>query len=98
MDYVYRFSVVKGVQAKTNYYIAMVPLKMLRKLFPVDEEELVQLEYRAQRKLNKTRIPVISKYILDNRDSYVFSALAASIDGEYNFEAIAENVNVKSLA
>lgn len=86
MEYVYRFPVVKGVQAKTNYYIAMVPLKMLRRLFPVDEEELVQPEYRAQRKLNETRIPVISKYILDNRDSYVFSALAASIDGEYNFE------------
>lgn len=85
MDYVYRFPVVKGVQAKTSYYIAMVPLKMLIRLFPVDEEELIQPEYRAQRKLNETRIPVISKYILDNRASYVFSALAASIDGEYNF-------------
>lgn len=97
MDYVYRFPVVKGVQAKTNYYIAMVPLKMLRKLFTIDEEELVQPEYRAQRKLNETRIPVISKYILDNRDSYVFSALAASIDGEYNYEAIAENSDLGVL-
>lgn len=97
MDYVYRFPVVKGVQAKTNYYIAMVPLKMLRRLFPVDEEELVQPEYRAQRKLNEARIPVISKYILDNRDSYVFSALAASIDGEYNFEANTDNSDLGVL-
>lgn len=75
----------------------MLPLKMLRRLFPVDEEELVQPEYRAQRKLNEARIPVISKYILDNRDSYVFSALAASIDGEYNFEANTDNSDLGVL-
>lgn len=42
-------------------------------------------EYRAQRKLNQSRIPVISRYITENRDSYVFSALAASIDGQFEF-------------
>lgn len=86
MEFVYRFPVVKGIQAETEYYIAMVPLKMLSRLFPADDEEYVLPEYRAQRKLNEARIPVISKYILENRDSYVFSALAASIDGEYRFE------------
>ena len=84
MDYVYRFPVVREVQACSEYYIAMVPLKMLEKLFPSDEE-FVLPEYRAQRRLNCSRIPIISKYILDNRDSYVFSALAASIDGEYKY-------------
>ena len=84
MDFVYRFPVVKGIQAKREYYIAMVPLKMIPKLFP-NEDEYVPPEYRAQRKLNSARIPVISKYILDNRDSYVFSALAASIDGYFKF-------------
>ena len=77
MDFVYRFPVVRGVQAGAEYYIAMVPLKMLEKLFPSDEEYVLP-EYRAQRRLNSARIPIISKYILDNRDSYVFSALAAS--------------------
>ena len=84
MDFVYRFPVVKGVQAKREYYIAMIPLKMIPKLFPQDGE-FVPPEYRAQRKLNETRIPVISKYILNNRENYVFSALAASIDGEFSF-------------
>lgn len=84
MDFVYRFPAVKGIQATREYYIAMVPLKMISKLFPEDEE-YVPPEYRAQRKLNATRIPVISKYILDNRNTYVFSALAASIDGEFHF-------------
>lgn len=84
MDFVYRFPVVKGIQAKRDYYIAMVPLKMIPKLFP-NEDEYVPPEYRAQRKLNATRIPTISKYILNNRESYVFSALAASIDGYFKF-------------
>lgn len=97
MDYVYRFPVVRGKQAKMQYYIAMVPLKMLIRLFPVDDEEFVLPEYRAQRKLNEARIPIISKYILNNRDSYVFSALAASIDGEYQFEANGNNPNLGIL-
>lgn len=84
MDYAYKFPVVRGMQAKKEYFIAMVPLKMIAKLFP-SEDEYVLPEYRAQRKLNESRIPVISKYITDNRDSYVFSALAASIDGEFEF-------------
>ena len=84
MDFVYRFPVVKGIQAKREYYIAMVPLKMIPKLFP-PEEEYVPPEFRAQRKLNESRIPVISRYILRNRENYVFSALAASIDGDFRF-------------
>jgi len=91
MEFVYRFPVVRGIQAGTKYYIAMVPLKMLSKMFPVDDEEFVPPEYRAQRKLNGARIPIISRYILNNRDSYVFSALAASIDGEFAFEENEKN-------
>ena len=97
MEFVYRFPVVRGIQAEREYYIAMVPLKMLSKLFSSDDEEFVLPEFRAQRKINEARIPVISKYILENRDSYVFSALAASIDGEYSFEAVNENLDVGVL-
>ena len=84
MDFVYRFPVVRGIQANRNYYIAMIPLTMISRLFPMDSE-YVPPEYRAQRKINESRIPVISKYILNNRENYVFSALAASIDGDFKF-------------
>lgn len=96
MNYVYRFPVVKGIQARREYYIAMVPLKMLPRIFSIDDE-CVLPEYRAQRKLNEARIPVICKYILYNRDSYVFSALAASIDGEFEFRSDATNPDVGML-
>ena len=54
MDFVYKFPVVRGKQAKKEYYIAMVPLKMLSRLFPSDDEYVLP-EYRAQRKLNEAR-------------------------------------------
>lgn len=96
MDFTYKFPVVKGTQAGRDYFIAMVPLKMIPKLFP-NEEEYVLPEYRAQRKLNESRIPVISKYITDNRDSYVFSALAASIDGEFEFHESTDGMGIGIL-
>lgn len=96
MDYAYKFPVARGTQAGREYYIAMVPLKMISKLFP-NEEEYVPPEYRAQRKLNESRIPIISKYITENRDSYVFSALAASIDGEFIFVENSEEVGIGIL-
>lgn len=81
----YRFPTVKGVQAGTEYYVSMVPLATLPHLFMFSEDELPP-EVRAQRILNKGRIPEIRDYILSNPKSYVFSALTVSIDGEIQFE------------
>ncbi len=84
MNFSYHFPAVRGVQAGREYFISMIPMKLLPRLFPA-EGELILPEYRAQRRINEARIPEIKRYILDNRDSYVFSALAASIDGEFKF-------------
>lgn len=96
MEYAYHFPAVRGIQARREYYIGMVPLKMISRLFSSDEEYL-QPEYRAQRKLNTSRVPVISQYIVENRDNYVFSALAASIDGEYRFNQASETASLGVL-
>ena len=50
MDFAYKFPVVRGIQAGREYYIAMIPMRMLGRLFP-NEDEYVLPEYRAQRKL-----------------------------------------------
>lgn len=84
MGFNYNFSAVKGVQAGREYYIAMIPLGLLSKLFNNEEEYLLP-EYRAQRSINELRIPEIRDYILNNVKSYVFSALSASIDGKFSF-------------
>ena len=90
MNFSYNFPAVKGIQAGHEYYISMVPLKLLSKLFP-SEEEIILPEFRAQRRVNEARIPEIKQYIMNNRESYVFSALSASIDGEFKFIPLGNN-------
>lgn len=81
------FPVIRGLQARREYYVAMWTLRMLRQISIFDEDELPP-ELRAQRVLNKARIPEISGYILDNPEDYVFSALTVSIDSNVTFEAL----------
>ncbi len=92
----YQFPAVRGNQAGTEYYTCMVPLGLLSKIFISDTGDVAP-EHRAQRKLNELRIPEIRDYILHNRDSYVFSALAASIDGDVNFIPYQENSQIGVL-
>lgn len=96
MDFTYRFYAVEGIQAGKKYYIAMVPLKLVSKLLVSDTEEVLP-EYRAQRKINEARIPEIKDYIINNRDNYVFSALSASIDGEFEFSSISGNAGILEI-
>ena len=84
MNFLYKFSAVRGIQAGKEYYISMVTLRLIPKLFP-DVTESVLPEYRAQRRINEARIPEIRDYILNNRNTYVFSALSAAIDGNFSF-------------
>lgn len=81
------FPVIRGIQARREYYVAMWSLRMMRQISIFNEDELPP-ELRAQRILNKGRIPEIAGYILDNPDDYVFSALTVSIDSHVEFEAL----------
>lgn len=92
----YKFPAVKGCQAGKEYYICMIPLGLMSKIFITDSGD-VPAEHRAQRKLNEARIPEICGYILSNRDSYVFSALAASVDGDMKFIPADSNENAGVL-
>jgi len=85
--YTYQFPAIRGRQAGMEYYISMCPLKVIPKIFLYDEEELAP-ELRAQRTLNRSRIPEISKYLVENPSDYIFSSITASIDGEVLFEPI----------
>ncbi|WP_438291209.1 DNA sulfur modification protein DndB [Streptomyces sp. HUAS TT7] len=82
----YTFPAIRGIQAGREFYVSMCPLRLIPKIFIFDEEELSPA-LRAQRILNKGRLPALSKYILDNPDDYIFSALTASVDGDMDFES-----------
>ncbi len=81
----YQFIGLRGIQAGREYYVVMCPIKLIPKIFLFDEEEIPP-ELRAQRVLNRARVPEIARYILENCSEYVFSSITASIDGKVRFE------------
>lgn len=89
-NFSYVFPAIRGVQAGREYYVSMCPLRLLPKLFQFDDEEMLP-ELRAQRTLNRVRIPEIARYIVDNKSTYTFSAITASIDGEILFTPIGQD-------
>ena len=84
----YVFPAIRGVQAGREYYVSMCPMGLIPKIFLFDEEEL-RPELRAQRTLNKGRIPEMARYLVENRNDYVFSAITASVDASVKFESLA---------
>ncbi len=83
------FPAVRGTQAGRPCYIAMCPMRIIPKLFIFDEDE-VPPELRAQRTLNKSRIPELSSYLIDNHTNYTLSSLTASVDANVLFEPISD--------
>ena len=81
------FPAVRGIQATREYYISMVPLEVIPRIFQFSAEELPP-EIRAQRTLNKARIPEMCNYIINNPDSYIFSSLTVSVDGDMRFDPL----------
>jgi DNA sulfur modification protein DndB len=87
--YEHVFPAIRAIQAQRHYYVTMFPLRLVPRLFLFDEEEL-QPSLRAQRTLNKARVPEIARYMLDNPTGYVFSALTASVDADLQFTPVGQ--------
>ena len=86
-EFEYVFPAIRGIQAGRAYYVTTCPLRLIPRLFVYNEEELPP-EMRAQRSLNRARVPEIARYIVDNPDSYIFSALTASVNADVCFEPL----------
>lgn len=83
------FPAIRGIQAGREYYITMCPLDTVCRITVYNEDELPP-DFRAQRTLNRRRVPEIVRYILDNPNSYVFSALTVSVDSKMIFSPLVE--------
>lgn len=92
----YQFTAMRGLQAGRAYYVLMCPLKLVPKLLRFDDEALPP-ELRAQRVLNRTRVPQIARYIVDHPNEYILSSLCASVDGELEFEPVATTGAMRSI-
>ena len=81
----YTFSAIKGIQAGLPYYVVMIPLNLIPRIFVFDESA-VPADMRSQRVLSKQRVPQIAKYITENLEEYTFSSLCASVDASLAFD------------
>ncbi len=86
----YTFPAIKGIQSGKEYYVSMLPLKLIPKIFSYNEEDVPEL-MRSQRILNNSRIGEITKYIIKNKDSYILSALTVAINSEVEFETFGDS-------
>ena len=83
----YVFSALRGIQAGRQYFVVMCPLQLIPKIFLFNEGEIPPA-LRAQRSLNRARVPEIARYIVENPKEYVFSSITASIDGDIRFQSL----------
>ena len=67
------FPAMRGSMGKRDYFVAMVKLNLIPKLFKFTDWAELPPEQRAQRVIQKSRIPEITQYILENEDGYLFS-------------------------
>jgi len=80
-----------------QYFTISVAMAEVPRLFRFNDWEQCTPELRAQRVLNKSRVPDIVKYILDNEDGYLFSSITASYSSEVKFTPIGDNPDIGTL-
>lgn len=92
----YTFAAIRGVQAGGEYYVVMVPLKMVPRIFEFDSHEL-PADLRAQRVLSGIRVPQIAAYLSDNFEEYTLSSLCASVDGDLEFSPADDSLQFRNV-
>jgi DNA sulfur modification protein DndB len=88
---------MRGIIGARQYYATMIALSEVPHLFKFNDWASCTPELRAQRVLNKSRVPDIAKYILDNDDGYLFSSITASYNTEVKFRSSDDHPDVGTL-
>src|SRR5206468_9722854 len=91
------FPAMHGVIGQREYYVAMLKMALVPKLFKFKDWAELPPEQRAQRVIQKSRIPEITQYILDNEDGYLFSSLTASYNCDPVFTPLTDQRDIGIL-
>jgi DNA sulfur modification protein DndB len=91
------FPAMRGRMGGRQYYATVMSLAEIPRLFKFTDWEDCTPELRAQRVLNKSRVPDIAKYILDNEDGFLFSSITASYKSDVKFVPAADNADLGTL-
>jgi DNA sulfur modification protein DndB len=91
------FPAMRGRMGNRDYFVAMIKLGLVPRLFKFRDWAELPPEQRAQRVLQKGRIPEITQYILENEDGYLFSSLTASYNCEPVFTPVGDQAEMGLL-
>lgn len=82
---------LRGKMGTRTYYACLMPLEAILNMFRFDPDERqwtdLSPEQREQRALNKSRVPALTSYIIENEDDYLFASITASYKSEPIFVA-----------
>ena len=81
---------MKAQMGGREYYSTTMALSEIPRFFKFNDWEQFSPELRAQRVLNESRVPTISKYITDNEDDYLFSSITCSYTCDLLFEPFSD--------
>jgi DNA sulfur modification protein DndB len=87
---------MRGIQAGRECYSAKVRIADAVNLF-VFQEDSVQAGKEVQRQINRTRAKKIAKYVAQNLESYIFSSIVVSINGNIDFKPITPDSNLGTI-
>jgi DNA sulfur modification protein DndB len=85
------FPAMRATIGKRNYFVTTMALSEIPRFFKFTDWEQFDPALRAQRVLNKDRVPEMAKYILDNEDGYIFSSITASYNCPVEFKPSGED-------
>jgi DNA sulfur modification protein DndB len=88
---------MRGEIGQRRYYLCLMKLNAIPKMFTFRDWIEFTPEDREQRILNKNRVPEIAKYILDNEDGYIFSAITASYKCPVDFKPAYKDSDIGTL-
>jgi len=90
---------IRGTMGGRQYYTISLSMAEVPRFFRFNDWEQCTPELRAQRVLNKSRVPDIMKYVLDNEDGYLFSSITASYSSAVTvrFTPVADNSDLGTL-
>lgn len=92
----FHFPVALGTQGGKVFYTASIPFGMLSRLLALD---VGNVHDRSQRAVDKKRAAAITKYILDNKDSFVIPALTGVVEDEsLEFKPAVQGASVGELS
>jgi DNA sulfur modification protein DndB len=78
MQTVIRVPAIRGQMGGREYFTISMKVKTVPRFFEFQNYQALAPEQRAQRVINKQRVPAIRDYLLNNPDGYVFSSITAS--------------------